>query len=428
MNRKSLIEYVRPRAFERFLRYVALDTSADPASDQHPSSEGQLTLGALLADELRQLGAADVEHDTHGYVYAVLPRRQSPSPLSLTFCAHLDTSPSVSGEGVHPVVHENYDGGPIHFKDDPELRLTPAESPELLKFIGDDIITASGKTLLGADDKAGLAAIMTAVDALRHFPEWPHPELRIVFTPDEEIGQGTLNIRREKLGDVGYTIDGGEMGELETECFHALKAKLVFHGMNVHPGYAKHRMVNAGALAARFAASLPAAETPEHTENREGFFHITALHGNESRATIDMILRDFDADRNRQREKLMQQMGASFETAYPGLTIEMQVTEQYRNMKEVLDRHPEVLRKGQEAIRAAGVPVITKAIRGGTDGAQLCFMDLPTPNLFAGGLLFHSRKEWIPVTALAKSTQVIMELCRLWADDGETMMAPTDAG
>jgi len=422
MNRKNLIEYVRPRTVERFLQYVALDTGADPDSGRHPSSRGQLELGALLADELRQLGVTDVEHDAHGYVYAVLPRRQSKSPLSLTFCAHLDTSPSVSGANVRPVIHRNYDGGTIHFQDDPALLLSPEVSPELLKFKGDDIVTASGRTLLGADDKAGLAAIMTAVEALSHFSSWPHPELRIVFTPDEEIGQGTAHVDRNRLGDMGYTIDGGDMGELEAECFHALKVILIFHGLNVHPGYAKHRMVNASALAARFTAGLPAAEAPEHTEGREGFFHISALSGNESQATVEMILRDFDADRNRRREELLRQMRASFETAYPGLTIEMQVTEQYRNMKEVLDRYPEVVRKGQEAIRAAGVTVISKAIRGGTDGAQLCFMGLPTPNLFAGGLLFHSCKEWVPVSALAKSTQTIMELCRLWAEDADTIM------
>jgi tripeptide aminopeptidase len=423
MPPENLIAYLQPRAVERFLRYVALDSTADPESGRHPSSEGQLALGALLADELKQLGLVDIEHDAYGYVYAVLPGRHAKSSLSLTFCAHLDTSPSVSGAHVRPVVHRAYDGGPIHFPDDPDLRLTPAESPELLKFTGSDIITAAGHTLLGADDKAGLAAIMTAVEALQHFKDWPHPELRIVFTPDEEIGQGTAFIQRAKLGDIGYTIDGGEMGELETECFHALKAVLTFHGMNVHPGYAKNRMVNAGTLAARFIAGLPAAETPEHTEGREGFFHVTSLSGNESRATVEMILRDFDAARNRRREKLLQQMSASFETAAPGLTIDLRVSEQYRNMQEVLARHPDVARKGQAAIEAAGIPVINKAIRGGTDGAHLCFMGLPTPNLFAGGLLFHSRKEWIPVIALAKSPQVILTLCRLWAEDPTPLAA-----
>jgi tripeptide aminopeptidase len=423
MRPENLIAYLQPRALERFLRYVAMDSTADPTSGRHPSSDGQLALGAQLVDELQQLGLKDIEHDAHGYVYAALPGRHSKSSLSLTFCAHLDTSPSVSGAHVRPVVHPNYDGGPIRFPDDPDLRLTPEESPELLKFTGSDIITAAGQTLLGADDKAGLAAIMTAVEALLHFKDWPHPELRIVFTPDEEIGQGTAFIQRAKLGDVGYTIDGGEMGELETECFHALKAVLTFHGMNVHPGYAKNRMVNAGTLAARFVAGLPAAEAPEHTEGREGFFHVSALSGNESRATVEMILRDFDAARNRRREKLLRQMSASFETATPGLTIDLQVSEQYRNMQEVLSRYPDVARKGQTAMEAAGVPVINKAIRGGTDGAHLCFMGLPTPNLFAGGLLFHSRKEWIPVIALAKSTQVIMELCRLWAEDADALAA-----
>jgi len=425
MNRESLIAYLRPRAVQRFLRYASLDTGADPDSGQQPSSPGQLELGALLASELDQLGIREVEQTREGYVYAVIPGRLSQSALALTFCAHLDTSPSVSGANVRPVVHANYDGQPILFEDAPDLQLTPAESPELLTFVGDDIITASGQTLLGADDKAGLAAIMTALEALGHFADWPMPELRIVFTPDEEIGQGTRHIQRSRLGDFGYTIDGGQMGELEMECFHALKAEVVFHGMNVHPGYAKNRMVNAAANAARFVAALPAAETPEHTEEREGFFHVTNITGDESCATVAMILRDFEAEGNRRREKLLRQMCAGFELACPGLQIELTVTEQYRNMKEVLDRYPDVVRKGQQAIRAAGLAVITRAIRGGTDGAQLCFMGLPTPNLFAGGLLFHSRKEWIPVTALAKSAQVIMELCRLWAgEDRQERIAP----
>jgi len=426
MNGKDLCAYLQPRVVERFLQYVQVDTSADPDSGQHPSSPGQLELGARLAAELRSLGLRDVEQDAYGYVYAVLPGRRSRSTMALTFCAHLDTSPSVSGANVRPIIHRRYDGGAIGFEDDPDLLLTPGDSPELLKFKGDDIITAAGRTLLGADDKAGLAAIMTALEGLGQWTEWPHPELRIVFTPDEEIGQGTDHIQHGRLGDIAYTIDGGEMGELETECFHALKAVLVFHGMNVHPGYAKNRMINAAAMAARFVAALPAAETPEHTEKREGFFHLTALDGNESRATAEMILRDFDADRNRRRAELLRQLGTGFQTAYPGLGIDITVSEQYRNMKEVLDRHPDAVRKGQEAIRAAGLAVITKAIRGGTDGAQLCFMGLPTPNLFAGGLLFHSRKEWVPVTALTKSTQVIMELCRLWAVDSGRAETPAE--
>jgi tripeptide aminopeptidase len=416
------------RAEARFLRYVAVDTASNPQSDRHPSTPGQLELGAMLAEECRQIGLSEVEHDAHGYVYATLPARESRTPAVLTFCAHLDTSPSVSGADVRPVVHRNYQGGPIRFPDDPELRLTPGESPELLKFIGHDIVTASGRTLLGADDKAGLAAIMTALETLRDAQAGPHPELRIVFTPDEEIGRGTAFLRRAKLGDAGYTIDGGEMGELETECFHAMEAELVFHGANVHPGYAKHRMLNAAALAARYMAGLPAAEAPEHTEGREGFFHLTALTGDESLATARIILRDFDAGGNRRREELLRRMCASFETAYPGLSIALQVNEQYRNMKEVLDRYPQVVRKAREAIEAVGLEVIDRSIRGGTDGAHLCFMGLPTPNLFAGGLLFHSRKEWIPLTALAKSAQVIVALCRRWAEDPGGLAPAADGG
>jgi tripeptide aminopeptidase len=428
MDRNRLTEFLRSRIVARFLRYAAVDTASDPDADGSPSTAGQRELGARLAAECRQLGLPQVGHDAHGYVYATLPGRYSRCPQTLTFCAHLDTSPSVSGRDVKPVIHGRYDGTPIRFDDAPDLRLTPEEAPELLRFIGDDIITASGQTLLGADDKAGLAAIMTALEAFGECPDWPHPELRIVFTPDEEIGRGTAFIRRDKLGDVGYTVDGGEMGELETECFHALKADLVFHGLNVHPGYAKNRMVNAGALAARFLAGLPAAEAPEHTEGREGFFHLTSLTGNESRACAQLILRDFDADRNRRREDLLRRMAASFETAYPGLAVSLTVSEQYRNMKDVLDRYPDVVRKAREAIQACGIEVISRAIRGGTDGAQLCTMGLPTPNLFAGGHLFHSRKEWLPVSALTQSARVVMALCRGWAEDPGDAASPGKAG
>jgi tripeptide aminopeptidase len=284
--------------------------------------------------------------------------------------------------------------------------------------VGQDIVTASGQTLLGADDKAGLAAIMTALATLQDMPDWPHPELRIVFTPDEEIGQGADLIRIDQLGDVGYTIDGGEMGELEAECFHALKAVLTFKGLNVHPGYAKGCMVNAAAIAARLAADLPAWETPEHTEGREGFIHLTRIRGDESLAHLELILRDFDAAQNLRRHRLLKLLVDSYRTLYPGLELNLEVTEQYRNMKEVLDRHPTVIQIARQAIAAAGVAVIDKSIRGGTDGARLSFMGMPTPNLFAGGLLFHSRKEWIPVVALQKSAEAILHLCRLWAGAG----------
>jgi tripeptide aminopeptidase len=420
---------IRRRALERFQHYVTIDTRSDPESRRHPSSEGQWDLARVLQTELAAMEGLEVELDDRCYLYAVKPARHAAHPLSLTFCAHLDTSPSLSGRGVVPVVHRSYAGGALHFPDDPTLTLTPEDSPELMQYLGEDVVTASGRTLLGADDKAGLAAIMTALEFLQRTPDWPHPELRIVFTPDEEIGEGADHVRLERLGTVGYTIDGGDLGELETECFDALEAHIVFTGMNVHPGYAKNRMVNAAAIAARFAAALPPHETPEHTAGREGFFHLNAIGGDESQARLGLILRDFEAGRNRRRVDLLENLRNTYLALYPGLTIDLEIREQYRNMKEVLDRHPDVPAMARRAFEAAGVEVVDKAIRGGTDGARFCFMGLPTPNIFAGGLLFHSRKEWIPVRTLQKSTEVVLQLCRLWAQTSPRVQtaSPSDA-
>lgn len=407
--------FLLEEARRRFLEYVAVDTASDPDSHRRPSTPGQLALARRLEAELHELGLSGVEVDAHGYVYAAREASPGAAGPPLTFCAHLDTSPSVAGAGVRPIRHTAYDGGPIAFPDDPQLRLTPEDSPELRQFIGETIITASGRTLLGADDKAGLAAIMAALAAWRRFPDLRHPELRIVFTPDEEIGRGTDHIRLERLGRIGYTVDGGMLGELEAECFDAAEVTLIFHGHNVHPGYAKDRLVNAAAAAARFAAALPENQTPEHTAGREGFFHITALRGDESAATLTMLLRDFAAAGNAARLELIRRLQAVFEQRHSGLRIELRHRPQYRNMREVLERHPAVTEKAAAAIRRAGLAPIFKPIRGGTDGARLCFLGLPTPNLFAGGLLFHSVKEWIPEIALGKSAEVLLHLGDLWA-------------
>ncbi len=346
------------------------------------------------------------------------PPREKAASLALTFCAHVDTSPSESGNGVAPVLHENYDGGPISFPKNPGLVLSPAEEPELLEFRGDAVITGSGDTLLGADDKAGVAEIMAALAALVRFPGLAHPELRIVFTPDEEIGRGTDGIDLKRLGTYGYTMDGGMVGELEDECFNAHKAVLVFKGRNIHPGYAKNKMINAVAIAARFIASLPEAESPEHTEKREGFFHLVDLRGDENEARAVLIVRDFEAGENARRVELLRRQTAVFQVRYPGLEIELTATEQYRNMNEVLARHPALVEKARRAMAAAGIEVIRKAIRGGTDGARLSFMGMPTPNVFAGGMRFHSKSEWIPVSGLQKAAETIVHLCRLWAEEG----------
>lgn len=413
---ETLVDLIRNAPLERFLEYVRVDTRSDPNSDTHPSTPGQLELAEILKSELSDLGIADVELDPDGYLYAVLPGQEHVAAPPITLCAHLDTSPSVSGEGVTPVLHSDYDGGAIRFPRDPELLLTPEDSPELTKFLGDSIITAAGDTLLGADDKAGIAAIMTAVAAFCRFPDLPRPELRIVFTPDEEIGAGADRIRMDRLGRFGYTVDGGEMGEIETECFHAEEATIVFSGHNVHPGYAKNRMVNAAAIAARLIGDLPEYDVPEHAEGREGFAHLTRLEGDETRAEAVLILRDFDAQGVHRRRRHLELLAETFRNRYPGLGIELTVKEQYRNMEEILRQHPLVVDLGVRAVEMSGVTPIRRAIRGGTDGARLSFMGMPTPNLFAGGMLFHSRKEWIPAQALQKSTETLLHLARLWAE------------
>ena len=407
------------QARERFLRYAAIATTSDEQSGARPSSAGQRRFAELLRDELVALNIRSVELDDWGYLYAALPASTGVSAPALTFCAHLDTSPSESGERVKPVIHEQYDGGAILFPDNPDLRLTPDDSPPLRDYLGQTIITASGATLLGADDKAGVAEIMAALAAFQAFPDLPHPELRVVFTPDEEIGLGAEHIRMEKLGRIGYTIDGGEMGELEDECFDALRVNVTMRGQNVHPGEAKNRMVNAAAIAARFLAALPEHDTPEHTEKREGFFHLMRLSGDENRAEFSMILRDFDRERNRQRVELLRQQIRLFELRYAGLGVDIEVIEQYQNMRETLRGVPDVTRQAERAIAMAGIRLIRKAIRGGTDGARLCVLGMPTPNLFSGGLLFHSKKEWIPEIALQKAAEVIIHLCGLWAAERE---------
>ena len=407
-------EFLRNEARERFLRYVQIETTSDENSGTHPSSETQWNLARMVKEELEALQLQEVVLDKYCYVYGTLPASTGVTAPPITFCAHLDTSSSESGAHVKPLLHEQYDGGSITFPDNPDLQLSPDTSPELEKYLGQTIITASGTTLLGADDKAGIAEIMAALAALQQFKDLSHPELRIVFTPDEEIGEGALHINKEKLGRYGYTLDGGDMGELEDECFDAVRATLTFHGLNVHPGTAKNLMINAAAIAARFVAMLPEYETPEHTEIREGFYHLTRISGEENLAEIRFILRDFEPAANLKRAELIQRLIQVFELKYPGLRIELHLKEQYKNMRDVLQKYPEVTGKAEQAFERAGVTVIKKAIRGGTDGARFSFQGMPTPNIFTGGLLAHSKKEWIPVIALQKAAEVILYVCELW--------------
>lgn len=400
----------------RFLRYVQVHTTPDDASPTVPSTPRQFDLLRLLADELRELGLAEVELTDNGFVYATLPAREGVTAPAFGLLAHVDTSPDQPGDEVKPVRHVNWDGSPITFAEDPDLTLTVEDSEELRHFRGETIITASGRTLLGADDKAGIAEIMATMAVLRQYPELPHGEIRVCFTNDEEIGRGTQGLDFDRLPKFCYTVDGGFPGELEDECFDAWRARVKIQGVGVHPGYAKDKMINAARVAARFVAELPAEQSPERTAGREGFFHPTSLEGNCEKAEIDMIIRDFEEARNQQRLAVLDELKARIEADNPGCTITIETEHQYHNMAEILRQNPEVLAKAQEAMEAAGLKVIRKAIRGGTDGSALCQKGHPTPNLFAGGLLFHSRREWIAESAILNSVLTLLHLARLWAE------------
>jgi tripeptide aminopeptidase len=331
----------------------------------------------------------------------------------------MDTSPAASGKNVKYIIHEKYDGSPISFPKDEKLSITIGDSPELAKMIGMDIITASGDTLLGADDKAGIAEIMAALTAWKKFPELKHGPITVCFTPDEEIGEGTEKIDMERLNQLkcAYTMDGGEMGELETECFDAWKAEFEFMGLSVHPGYAKDKMINAISVASRFFSQIPEIETPEQTENREGFYHLYDLSGGEEKATAKMIIRDFEVENNKRRMDYLKALKDTFENLYKGLEIKVKFTHSYENMNIFLVDYPEIVKKAEKAILDAELELIRTAIRGGTDGARLSARDLPTPNIFAGGMLFHSRKEYIPTLALQKATEVILLIAKNWINE-----------
>jgi tripeptide aminopeptidase len=412
----DITSFIREDVVKRVIRYAKIHTTSDPNSNSKPSSNIQHDLLKLLAAELNELGLHDVRHDQNGFVYAtLLPANDTKAPLSKSFglMAHVDTSPDQDGCDVKPILRANYDGAELSFPDDSQLTLSPKDSPELLHFLGDTIITASGKTLLGADDKAGVAEIMTAVAALRRFPKLTHGRTEICFTSDEEVGRGVEGIDLSRLPPYLYTMDGGYPGTLETECFDAIGVKVEFQGIGVHPGYAYGKMVNAILAAASFTELLPKAERPETTKDRAGFFHLTSIEGTNEFATARLILRDYDHQKNAKRLDLVQEMANEVERGYPGLKIAVTHTKQYENMGEVLARNPEVAERAKRAIEASGLKVKEKAIRGGTDGSRLCAMGYPTPNIFAGGMLFHSRREWIAVSALTKAVETILNLADL---------------
>lgn len=411
---------MKTSALERFLRYVTIDTRADDSSTSRPSTPGQRVLVDLLATELRQLGLDDVVVDDHGYLMATVPATSAaPDVPVIGFIAHVDTSPEMSGAGVQPIVHRAYDGADIVLPDDPSAMLRASGDPALAARIGDDIVTASGTTLLGADDKAGVAAIMAAVEHLAAHPEIPHGPVRIGFTPDEEIGRGADRFDVARFGAVcAYTLDGGSRGELEFESFSADLFTVTFRGFNTHPGYAKGRMVNAIRVAADFIASLPRdSMTPETTDGCEGFVHPYALEASVDQTTVKVLIRDFLTGELGTKRAMLEHLAREAAARTPGSSLETRVTEQYRNMREVLERHPDVLERAREAMRRAGVEPVERPIRGGTDGSRLSFMGLPTPNLFAGEHNFHSRLEWVSAQDMDKAAEVIVELCRGWAGD-----------
>ncbi|RYC70304.1 peptidase T [Spirosoma sordidisoli] len=411
-------------AVDRFLRYVRIDTQSDPQSTTNPSTEKQKDLSRLLVQELLDMGVTDVELDEWGYVYATIPATTDKANVpTICFCSHVDTSPDVTGAGVKPIIHERWNGADISLPDrtnpaDPAQVIRVADHPDLLDQIGNDIITASGTTLLGADNKAGVAEIMDAAHYLLTHPGVKHGRIRLLFTPDEEVGRGTEKVDIQKLGaDFGYTIDGESLGTLEDETFSADAVRIQIQGVSTHPGFAKGKLENALKIAADLLASLPKeALSPETTDEKDGFVHPTRLEGNQDQAVLEFIIRDFTEAGLHEKETYLQNQLNDVLAGYPGSKADFVVKQQYRNMKEVLDQHPAVVDNALEAIRRAGLSARRRSIRGGTDGSRLSFMGLPCPNIFAGEHAFHSRQEWVSVQDMQKAVEVIVNVARVWEE------------
>lgn len=401
---------------ERFLRYVSFDTRSDEDSLTTPSTPGQLHLAEYLAQELADIGMDDVSLDANGYVMATLPATTPREGIpTVGFIAHMDTSPDMTGKDVKPRI-VTYDGGTIVLNETERIVLSPDTFPELANYVGQELIVTDGTTLLGADDKAGIAAIVSAMEYLLAHPEIAHGKVRVGFTPDEEIGRGADLFDVDKFGcDWAYTIDGGEIGELEYENFNAAQAVITIKGRNVHPGYAQNKMINAALLATELSASLPPEQRPEKTSGYEGFFHLTRLEATVEEATLHYIIRDHDRALFEQKKDLLRTLANGMETRYPGC-VTVEVRDQYYNMREIIAPGMEVIEYACEAMRAAGVTPRIRPVRGGTDGARLSFMGLPCPNLFAGGLNFHGRYEYLPVRSLEKSKETIIQLCHIITD------------
>lgn len=402
---------------ERFLRYVQIDTQSDPHSLSTPSTEKQKDLSSILASELKAMGIQDVATDSYGYVYATIPANiDRPIPV-ICFCSHVDTAPDCSGTHVKPLLHKNYQGADIILPDDTSQVISVNNHPYLGKQIGKDIVTASGLTLLGADDKSGVAIIMDMAHYLLQHPEVPHGTIKILFTPDEEVGRGTDHVDLKKIGaDFAYTLDGGELGTYEDETFSADGYVLHFYGVSAHPGYAKGKMVNALKLAGNLLQQLPNTEwCPETTDGKQGFVHPVHIEGTAEKTSIEFIIRDFDTSQLEVYERRLRNMAEVIVSEYPGAKVEAEVREQYRNMKEIIDQHPQMEINAREAYTIAGIPFIKEPIRGGTDGSRLSFMGLPCANIFTGMQGIHSKQEWISVYDMEKSVEVLVNLVQVWA-------------
>lgn len=414
---------MKTSALSRFLKYVTYDTRSDEHSSTFPSTPGQLVLLRELVGELKALGLQDAAMDDYGYVMATVAATSGREGVPVIgFIAHVDTSPEMPGHDVRPIVHEGYDGRDLVLPDDPCVVLRAADNPALADQLGNTIVTASGLTLLGSDDKAGVAEIVAAVEHLVSHPELAHGPVRIAFTPDEEIGRGANHFDVARFGAAcAYTLDGGSRGELEFESFSADAITATFKGFNTHPGYAKGRMVNAIRAAADFIARLPRdTMSPETTEGYEGYLHPYQMQAGVDSTSVKVLVRDFVTERLKEKEALVQQLAREVAARYPGSTVEFTIDESYRNMREVLEQHPRVMDYARQAIRSAGLEPIEKPIRGGTDGSRLSFMGLPTPNLFAGEHNFHSRLEWVSAEDMDRAVEVIVNLCQVWA--GESLI------
>ncbi|MBB3561532.1 tripeptide aminopeptidase [Rhizobium sp. BK512] len=402
---------------DRFLRYVVIDTQSDPASSAQPTTEKQKDLGRVLVEELLEIGLSDAHLDEYGYVYATIPANTDKSVPVICFCSHMDTAPDFTGKNVKPQMVKAYAGGDIQLPGDPNRVIRVSEHPELKNQIGNDIITTDGTTLLGADDKAGLAEIMAAAQVLVDNPGIKHGTIKILFTPDEEVGRGVNKVDLKKLGaEFAYTMDGETAGHIEDETFSADSVDIVIAGVAIHPGFAKDRMENAIKIAGAIIDRLPKEIAPETTEGKQGFIHPTGVAGSMEKAAISLIIRDFTDAGLVEKETMLEAIVKDVMKAYPGSTYRFDVKEQYRNMKTVLDRHPEIVANAVEAVRRADMTPVRGSIRGGTDGSRLSFMGLPCPNIFAGGHAFHSPLEWISRQDMEKAVRTIVELARVWEE------------